>query len=269
MYARLHLSFNSNVCFKQALNMSKGILYWMFLSIQLLVNQVYCNQRICMQIENVNAEETYPIPPQRSSQGVPGKRGPPGEIGPKGSQGPRGPIGIVDYERMNAAIESAINDLRTETEEKMNKTMNDLQQRMDKTVNCEVLHKNKCYRMILRETQMNFDQATQACRDIGMNIGYIEDETHYQKIAELVRSKSTSSGTGYWTGLLYINSQLVTLSGNPSPFTKWYPGRPRSDEQYKNVYIYVMKDTGNVYQGMYNHIPTVTLPGVLCQIMNT
>ncbi|XP_077969862.1 uncharacterized protein LOC144424408 [Styela clava] len=164
--------------------MSKGILYCMFLSIQLLVNQVYCNQRICMQIENVNAEETYPIPPQQSSQGVPGKRGPPGEIGPKGSQGPRGPKGIVDYERINAAIESAINDLRTEMEEKMNnvnKTMNDLQQRM---VNCEVFYKNNCYRMKLRKTKMDFDQATQACRYIGMNIGYIEDETHYQKIAE-------------------------------------------------------------------------------------
>ncbi|XP_077970034.1 uncharacterized protein LOC144424526 isoform X2 [Styela clava] len=183
--------------------MSKGILYCMFLSIQLLVNQVYCNQRICMQIENVNAEETYPIPPQRSSQGVPGKHGPPGEIGPKGPQGPRGPKRIVDYERMNAAIESAINDLRTETEEKMNKTMNDLQQRI---VNCEVFYKNTCYRMELRETKMNFDQATQTCRDIGMNIGYIEDETHYQKIAELVRSKSTLSRTGYWTGLLYINN---------------------------------------------------------------
>ncbi|XP_077970029.1 uncharacterized protein LOC144424522 isoform X2 [Styela clava] len=217
MYVRLHLSFNSNVCFKQALNMSKGILYWMFLSIQLLVNQVYCNQRICMQIENVNAEETYPIPPQRSSQGVPGKRGPPGEIGPKGSQGPRGPKGIVDYERMNAAIESAINDLRTEMEEKMNnvnKTMNDLQQRMDNSrlnyqlFNCEVFYKNNCYRMELRKTKMNFDQATQACRDIGMNIGYIQDETHYQKIAELVRSKSTSS-IGYWTGLLYKNSVSI------------------------------------------------------------
>ncbi|XP_077970037.1 uncharacterized protein LOC144424529 [Styela clava] len=246
--------------------MSKNILYCMFLSIQLLVNQVYCNQRICMQIENVNAEETYPIPPQQSSKGVPGKRGPPGEIGPKGPQGPRGPKGIVDYERINAAIASAINDLRTETQEKMNKTMNDLQQRM---VNCEVFYKNKCYRMEIRKFEIDFDQATQACRDIGMNIGYIEDETHYQKIAELVRSKSTSSGTGYWTGLLYINSQLVTLSGNSSPFTKWYPGAPRSGEQYKNVYIYVMKGTGNVYQGMYNHIPTATLPGVLCQIMNT
>ncbi|XP_077970036.1 uncharacterized protein LOC144424528 [Styela clava] len=246
--------------------MSKGILYCMFLSIQLLVNQVYCNQRICMQIENVNTEETYPIPPQRSSQGVPGKRGPPGEIGPKGSQGPRGPIGIVDYERIDAAIESAINDLRTETEEKMNENMNDLQQRMG---NCEVFYKNTCYRMILRETQMNFDRATQACRDIGMNIGYIQDETHYQKIAELVRSKSTSSVTGYWTGLLYKNSQLVTLSGNPSPFPKWYPSKPNSDEQYKNVYIWVQKDTGSVYHGMDNYIPTATQPGVLCQIKYT
>ncbi|XP_077970035.1 uncharacterized protein LOC144424527 [Styela clava] len=246
--------------------MSKNILYCMFLSIQLLVNQVYCNQRICMQIENVNAEETYPIPPQRSSQGVPGKRGPPGEIGPKGPQGPRGPKGIVDYERMNAAIESAINDLRTETQEKMNKTMNDLQQRM---VNCEVFYKNKCYRMEIRKFEMDFDQATQACRDIGMNIGYIEDETHYQKIAELVRSKSTSSPTGYWTGLLYINSQLVTLSGNPSPFTKWYPSTPNSGEQKKNVYIYVRKDTEDVEQGMYNYLPTYTQPGVLCQIKYT
>ncbi|XP_077970032.1 uncharacterized protein LOC144424525 [Styela clava] len=247
--------------------MSRGILYCMFLSIQLLVNQVYCNQRICMQIENVNTEETYPIPPQQSSQGVPGKRGPPGEIGPKGSQGPRGPIGIVDYERINAAIESAINDLRTETEEKMNENMNDLQQRM--VGNCEVFYKNTCYRMILRETTMTFDQATQACRDIRMNTGYIQDETHYQKIAELVRSKSALSQTGYWTGLLYKNSQLVTLSGNPSPFTKWYPGKPNSDEQYKNVYIWVMKDTGSVYQGMDNYIPTFKQAGVLCQIMHT
>ncbi|XP_077970040.1 uncharacterized protein LOC144424532 [Styela clava] len=246
--------------------MKKGILYCMFLSIQLLVNQVYCNQRICMQIENVNTEETYPIPSQQSSQGVPGKRGPPGEIGPKGSQGPRGPKGIVDYERINAAIESAINELRTETEEKMNKTINDLQQRM---VNCEVIHKNTCYRMILRETQMNFDQATQACRDIRMNIGYIEDETHYQKIAELVRSKSTVFRTGYWTGLLYKNSQLVTLSGNPSPFTKWYPSTPNSSGQKKNVFINVRKDTGNVNHGMYNNYQTVTQPGVLCQIMYT
>ncbi|XP_077970054.1 uncharacterized protein LOC144424542 [Styela clava] len=128
---------------------------------------------------------------------------------------------------------------------------------------------NNCYRMILRGTKMNFDQATQACRDIGMNIGYIQDGTHYQKIAELVRSKSTSSTTTYWTGLLYKNSQLVTLSGNPSPFTKWYPNKPNSGEQYKNVFIYVKKDTGSVYHGMINYMPTATQHGVLCQIMYT
>ncbi|XP_077969885.1 uncharacterized protein LOC144424426 [Styela clava] len=110
---------------------------------------------------------------------------------------------------------------------------------------------------------MNFDQATQACRDIGMNIGYIEDET------QLVRSKSTLSHTGYWTGLLYINSQLVTLSGDPSPFTRWHPSKPNIGAQYKNVYIWVNKDTGNVYQSMDNYIPTHKQAGVLCQIMNT
>nr|XP_039270488.1 uncharacterized protein LOC120345142 [Styela clava] len=98
----------------------------------------------------------------------------------------------------------------------------------------------------------------------------IYDLAHYQLLRTYFRSliPAVWARIDIWTGMEYKNNQLLLSSGDPITMATevWYPGYPRFDASFTNVAVGVNEAPEYEDQGMYNHLPSWSLHGVICEI---
>nr|XP_039264565.1 uncharacterized protein LOC120340387 [Styela clava] len=137
---------------------------------------------------------------------------------------------------------------------------------------CDVIYDSKCFQIVAYETgNVTFTDVEPTCKS--KNIGKlanIHDLAHYKLLVSYIRSliPAGRSDIYIWTGMEYKNNKLLLNDGRPYTIATnvWYPGHPSSAAPRTSVAIYLRKDPGYAYQGMFSEHPSWTKHGVICEM---
>ncbi|XP_077976374.1 uncharacterized protein LOC120334836 isoform X2 [Styela clava] len=136
---------------------------------------------------------------------------------------------------------------------------------------CGVTYKKKCYRAVMYAmNNVTFNDAKAICKSMNGKAANIYDLKHYLLLLPYLRSLMPAGRTNIdiWTGMEYKNNQLLLSNGRPITIATevWFPTYPTSEASRTNVVVYVDKDPGDAYQGMFNVPPPYSYHGVICEI---
>ncbi|XP_077976447.1 uncharacterized protein LOC144411751 isoform X2 [Styela clava] len=136
---------------------------------------------------------------------------------------------------------------------------------------CDVTYKKKCYRAVVYEVQnVTVNDIEAICKSKNGKPANIYDLKHYQLLLPYLRSLMPAGQT--WieicTGMEYKNNHLLLSDVRPITIATevWYPNYPRSTASLTNVGVRIAEDPESAYQGMFDHPPSLSFQGVICEI---
>nr|XP_039256570.1 uncharacterized protein LOC120333256 [Styela clava] len=245
-------------------------------------------QRICFELENVDAENQY-NENRGEVQTIPGKKGPKGDSGPPG---PKGSQGDVNYDTLEALINQKVNKAMEQLRAEMNETMNEwLESTTAKSeeqttmipavvatippgfAERDIVRYGGRIFIPLASVEVRKASAVAKCQQIGGKLANIYSQVHMDKVIAYIRNnKMNGKGhKGFWLGMTYdpINGILLFRNGTVTSLSglKFYTGYPQNGRQHStrtNVYVMTTESLASVYQYIFNQVEQSRY--VLCEI---
>lgn len=223
---------------------------------------------ICKSVQDVFSPSSSGESISGAPQGPPGKRcasGSKGEAGSRGEKGDAGSPAIVNYQRIEEAIERSATEKTTELTQSLQNNLN----RLNEVVSCMqtggYASDNNCFTVI--KTSANYQKAFQICADIGEKLADIHSREEEDALEYFVRQNQSKSILQFWLGMTYQHSTKSLLLSNGASIIddfKWHPGYPHTQTSKTKMLLQVLTDPTAEHQGIWNYFPSHTGHGVIC-----
>ncbi|XP_077972585.1 uncharacterized protein LOC120333256 [Styela clava] len=235
-------------------------------------------QRICFELENVDAENQY-NENRGEVQTIPGKKGPKGDSGPSG---PKGSQGEVDYDKLETLINQKVNEALVQQGAELNETINELLERIAKLEDQLALPHGLTEQDIVRYNGRIFvpiatekvqkASAVAKCQQINGKLANIYSQDHMDTVMRYIRKNKMNGRRGFWLGMTYdpINQVLRFRNGTmiSNSDLKWYDAHPLNGQRYystyTNMYVMIAADLESTGQYLFNQKEQSRY--VLCEI---